>query len=416
MKYQEFMQNNNRRRSPKRVNISNIRNSGNKNKYNSSLKFGNSVNVSSGDEAGQVILDNIKDLEKKGLPVHKVVLKTFKNSFLVIFKVVVDAIEFIGGRLQMHYCGIKDQSKRNKFINSIVVGALVFLGGFCVTILNLNSENKALANQVNQLTIENEGHKKTIELEIEDNTKSSNTKENNNVKTEASSKESTKNTRKVDNSNLDELLKGIKFSKKDGDKTTNTVEIRYKDKTTNEVVTITSKAYGIFGLSTIENKKSVTDFIKYVKETDIDFYEEYFDGVDMPGTVTFDTGWYGATKTENEKFKLMQIKYVYNKYIEPTVSAVKREYGIDLMSTTALKELVFSTAYDYGKDGTLTLFKNVDITSSMSEKEIIEKVQKEKIDSLGKYTYTNDWKYTDEDRANVKSDIEKELKELLALL
>lgn len=431
MKYKEFIENNNRKKT-KRVSLATIRNnSSNKNSKHKS-KFGKFVKVSNGNQVGEVILNKIQSLEKDGFSVKKVVFKIFKEFFMVTFKVVGgatkivgDAIGFIGGKLQMHYCGIKEQSKRNKFVNSLVCGAIAFLAGFCFTVNHLSNEKEALANQVQELTVEVENNKKAIEIEIEDNTKAKTETETvnttaNDTKTEELNKSNNTNSKvksiSISTIKLDESLKDIKFAKMDGDKTTNTIDIRYKDKETNEVVKVTSKAYGIGGFSTIENKKCVTDFIKYIKEVDNDFYEEYFNGVDAPGTVTFDTGWYGATKTENEKFKLLQINYIYNKYIHPTVNAVKKEYEIDLMSTSALKEFVFATAYDYGKDGTLTLFKRANISSTMSEKEIIEKVQQEKINSLGVYTYLEDWKYTDKDRADAKSNIEKELQEFLALL
>lgn len=429
MKYKEFIENNNRKKT-KRVSLATIRrNNSSKNSKHKS-KFGKFVKVSNGNQVGEVILNKIQSLEKDGFSVKKVVFKIFKEFFMVTFKVVGgatkivgDAIGFIGGKLQMHYCGIKEQSKRNKFVNSLVCGAIAFLAGFCFTVNHLNNEKEVLANQVQELTVEVENNKKSVEIEIEDNTKP--TTETANTITKTQTEESNNNNSRAKSiatstpafvTKLDESLKDIKFTKMDGDKTTNTIDIRYKDKETNEVVKVTSKAYGIGGFSTIENKKCVTDFIKYIKEVDNDFYEEYFNGVDAPGSVTFDTGWYGATKTENEKFKLLQINYIYNKYIKPTVNAVKKEYEIDLMSTSALKEFVFATAYDYGKDGTLTLFKRAGISSTMSEKEIIEKVQQEKINSLGVYTYLEDWKYTDKDRADAKSNIEKELQEFLALL
>ena len=86
------------------------------------------------------------------------------------------------------------------------------------------------------------------------------------------------------------------------------------------------------------------------------------------------------------------------------------------MSSKALQELIFSTANQYGDKTTIALFKKAKISKDMTDKEIIEAVQKEKINSLGEYTYTDEWKYTDKDREEVKSRIEKELKQLLGLL
>ena len=112
----------------------------------------------------------------------------------------------------------------------------------------------------------------------------------------------------------------------------------------------------------------------------------------------------------------MQINYVYDKYVKPMVNSINKHYGIDLMSTKALKEFAFSTGYDYGREGTLMLFEKAGINSNMGEKEIIEKVQAEKINSLGDYTYTDEWKYTDSDRELAKSNISKELEKFLKLI
>lgn len=402
MKYKEFVENKNRKNS-KRVNFNKVTINRRINKDNN--RFEKTVEVSNGKEVGKAIFDHIKVIEKGGASVVKIVFNIFSGVIKIGFKVIGDAINFIGGNLRIVYHKLSPKKQR-LFVNSLVVGAMAFLVGFGFTVKQLNTENKALASQVQaQQESISDDKRKAVEIEINDKTKESLTKN-----------ESNTDSKSVLTKSINESFKDIEFKKMDGDKTTNVVDVRYKDKDTKEVVKISSKAYGIAGFSTVENKKCVADFIKYIKEVDFDFYEEYFDGVDAPGSVTFDTGWYSATKTEKEKFNLMQINYVYDKYINPMVDSIKNHYGIDLMSTKALKEFAFSTGYDYGREGTLMLFEKANIHSNMGEKEIIEKVQAEKINSLGNYTYTDEWKYTDSDRELAKSNISKELERLLKLI
>ena len=408
MKYKEFIENNNRRNS-KRVNFNKV--TINRRLNSSNDRFEKTVKASNGKEVGKAIFDHIKAIEKGGKSVVKIVFNIFSGVITIGFKVLGDAINFIGGNLRIVYHKLSPK-KQTLFVNSLVVGAMAFLIGFGFTIKHLNTENKSLASQVQiqqNATLENK--KKALEIEINDKTEESLTENQTNIASKSISTKARNTT-----SSINESFKDVEFKKMDGDKTTNVIDVRYKDKDTKEVVKITSKAYGIAGFSTIENKKCVTDFIKYIKEVDLDFYEEYFDGVDAPGSVTFDTGWYSANKTEKEKFNLMQINYVYNKYVNPMVESIKNSYGIDLMSTKALKEFAFSTGYDYGREGTVMLFEKANINSNMGEKEIIEKVQAEKINSLGNYTYTNEWKYTDSDRELAKSNISKELERLLKLI
>ena len=341
MKYKEFIENNNRRNS-KRVNFNKV--TVNRRINSSNDRFEKTVKASNGKEVGKAIFDHIKAIEKGGKSVVKIVFNIFSGVITIGFKVLGDAINFIGGNLRIVYHKLSPK-KQTLFVNSLVVGAMAFLIGFGFTIKHLNTENKSLASQVQiqqNATLENK--KKALEIEINDKTEESLTENQTNIASKSISTKARNTTLSIN-----ESFKDVEFKKMDGDKTTNVIDVRYKDKDTKEVVKITSKAYGIAGFSTIENKKCVTDFIKYIKEVDLDFYEEYFNGVDAPGSVTFDTGWYSANKTEKEKFNLMQINYVYNKYVNPMVESIKNSYGIDLMSTKALKEFATDCCYPHSQ-------------------------------------------------------------------
>lgn len=175
------------------------------------------------------------------------------------------------------------------------------------------------------------------------------------------------------------------------------------------------KSYGLGEFSTVEGIRYAKDFTDYLKEIDDSMYTKYFDNVGKPGTTTFTSAWQSAGRSE-KKFKDYQFNYIFITYVQPTIDAIKDEYKLDMMSSKALKEFIYSTATQYGLKGTLTLFEKAGVNSNMKDEEIIKLVQQEKINSLGVYTYTEEWKYDDKDRENVKTRSEEELEQFLKLL
>lgn len=165
--------------------------------------------------------------------------------------------------------------------------------------------------------------------------------------------------------------------------------------------------------SNANNSPTVIDFLKYVNETDNTFYSTYFtDEVGMPGTSSFNEAWKKAANAENEKFLSLQMNYLNSNLVEPTTKALKDTYKIDT-NNKAIQELVFSMATQYGKEGALYVFEQADAKKGMDSKELIELIETERINSLGNYTITNDWKYDDIDRSNWKTKLEQEKQMLL---
>lgn len=192
--------------------------------------------------------------------------------------------------------------------------------------------------------------------------------------------------------------------------------VRYK--TSSKTVTVDEvNTYGIAEFTTSEKSggKYVKNFTDYIKSVDKDFYDTYFGNVNKPGSITFTTGWQDAATEEEDKFRKLQFDYLYINYVEPTMASLEEEYKID-SDNEAIKELVYSTSIQYGLKGTLKLFKDAGIEKGMKVKDIITKVEEQKIAALGDYTYTDSWKYTDDDREEIKTKIESEEKELLNLL
>lgn len=183
---------------------------------------------------------------------------------------------------------------------------------------------------------------------------------------------------------------------------------RYKDNKGNVKVDIVC-LYGIGEFSSSPNSgtryvKNVTD---YVKSRDVEMYNKYFKDVNVPGTTTFTTGWQDAASDEKDKFLQYQFEYLYINYVNPTMDALVDKYGID-KDNDGIKEFVFSTSVQYGYKGTMAIFEKAGVKKGMPAKEIVKKVQNEKYNSVGVYTYTEEYKYDKYDRENIKGEITKE--------
>lgn len=360
-------------------------------------------------DLGKGILNVIKTLGKIGLNVVKIVFRLVKGALTAIFWVANEGVTFIAHKLQIKFLKL-DSNKQDEMVKRMVATALITTVGLGVTFIGLSNKIKTLESETAVVAMADsnmDSKSKNIEVELIEETTDD--------KSEVDSTRLAKNETQV-NSKA-EFIGTIAFESVLGEVDPGymgTTKIRYEESGEKKVKEVDT--YGLGEFTTVKGKRYAKDFTDYVKEVDSEFYNEYFDGVGKPGTTTFTTGWYNASKTEAEKFKGLQFNYIYNTYIEPTIDAIKEEYNINLMSSKALQEFIFSTANQYGKKGTLTLFEKANITSTMTEKEIIEAVQKEKIDSLGVYTYTDNWGYTDTDREGFKTRAEDELKQFLELL
>ena len=383
------------------------------------------ITAVSSKDVGKGVLGIIKNLAKIGLNVVKVVFKTVGKVVTAVFWVLDEGVTFIAYKLQIKFLKL-DSNKQDETIKKIVATALVTVVGLGVTFVGLSSKIKTLESETSVVAMASEDtslNARNIQVEFEEestdnteeNTKSIETKiaprtVDKEVATEVVKKETRINSKT-------EFIGTIAFKSAIGEVDPGymgTTNIRYEESGKRMIKEVDT--YGLGEFTTVKGKRYAKDFTDYVKEVDNEFYNEYFDGVGKPGTTTFTTGWYNASKTEAEKFKGLQFEYIYKTYIQPTVDTIKEEYNLDLMSSKASQEFIFSTANQYGKKGTLTLFEKANITSDMTEKEIIEAVQKEKINSLGVYTYTEKWGYTDKDRESFKTRAENELKQFLELL
>lgn len=394
----------------------------NKNKNKKVLEFGE-VNVTNNKDLEKGIFSIISGIAKIGFKTVKVIFKTVGKTLLIVFKYIDSGLEFVACKLQMKFHRL-ESNKQDRVVKTMVLMAFLAIFGLGVKFTGVSNANfiesasKVISIKKDSQVADN----KNIEVEfIDESTEEDNIEVANAETVKARTVDATdtnintkKDTSKIPNV---DFFGTIAFESTIGSVDPGymgTTKVRYEENGKKKIKE--TDTYGLGEFTTIEGRRYAEDFTDYIKTVDSEFYDEYFEGVGKPGTITFTTAWYSASKTESEKFKKFQFDYIYMVYIKPTVDVIEKDYNLDLMSSDALKEFIFSTVNQYKELGTLTLFEKAKISSTMSDKEIIEAVQKEKIDSLGKYTYTDEWSYTDKDREKLKARAEKELELFLELL
>lgn len=375
-------------------------------KYNEYVKSKQEEKNNRKKNGNNIIVTFFKNLPKLALIVLKTCFKIIKNVLMhtwLLLKWLVDQLlEFL--MLLNQLMTQKSEKSQKIVIGSILVIILVISSCF----MFVKHQNNELNDTINKMS-------NSIETG-NDNTKN-NTDDNNNNNTKAQKKDSSKAKKAIDNANKTDMFGTIYITDNIGSVDSGYYgkgTVRYKN---NDKIKVDScKTYGIGEFT--DNPKSGSRYVKnvtdYIKSVDSEFYNKYFSNVNGPGTVTFTTGWQNASE-ENEKFTKLQFDYLYINYVEPTMTALEKQYKID-SDNKAMKEFVFSTAVQYGYKGTLTLFDKAGIEKGMKTKEIIEKVQDEKINSLNTYTYTDGYQYSDEDRQNIKTKIQNETEEFLKLV
>lgn len=375
-------------------------------KYNEYVKSKQEEKNNRKKNGNNIIVTFFKNLPKLALIVLKTCFKIIKNILMhtwLLLKWLVDQLlEFL--MLLNQLMTQKSEKSQKIVIGSILVLILVISSCFMFVKHQNNELNDTISKMSDSIETGNDSTKNNID-------------DNNNKNTKAQKKDSSKAKKAIDNANKTDMFGTIYITDNIGSVDSGYYgkgTVRYKNN--NKIKVDSCKTYGIGEFT--DNPKSGLRYVKnvtdYIKSVDSEFYNKYFSNVNGPGTVTFTTGWQNASE-ENEKFTKLQFDYLYINYVEPTMTALEKQYKID-SDNKAMKEFVFSTAVQYGYKGTLTLFDKAGIEKGMKTKEIIEKVQDEKINSLNIYTYTDGYQYSDEDRQNIKTKIQNETEEFLKLV
>jgi GGDEF domain-containing protein len=130
------------------------------------------------------------------------------------------------------------------------------------------------------------------------------------------------------------------------------------------------KSYGLYQFSS--NIGTLKDFINNSN------FSQEFQNLNI-GSPSFDRKW--KELSENPEFVNEQTQYARNKFYSPLKDHIQSSYNIDIEQSPALKELVFSTAVQFGDNLAKKVFdealKDID---EINEKDLIDKITEVKSD------------------------------------
>ena len=360
---------------------------------------------------------NINEKQQKGIVR---VLKAIPNLAILFIKTT---FKIIGKILKMGFMFIK--WLLNEFLECLMLLNHLFttlserkqkvvIGIVCALLLLLTSYTLYTRHQNNVLNDNIATIEQSITGDNTDNNKTTTANNNNN------------NSNKTENAEIEKTLKETSNEELFGDVYFNVFVkgksdyygkgyVRYKENDEVKVSVCNTYGLGEFTDSPKSGSRYVKNVTDYIKNVDPNLYEEYFGNVNGPGTTTFTTGWQTAARKEEDKMKKYQFQYLYLTYVKNTMEDLKSKYGIDT-NNKAIKELIFATSVQYGYKGTLYIFEQAGIEKGMTTEDIVNKVEKEKINSIGNYTYTDTYKYDDQDRESMKAKIEKEQSKIINLI
>lgn len=133
-------------------------------------------------------------------------------------------------------------------------------------------------------------------------------------------------------------------------------------------------SYGISQFNT--GSGSAANFVSWLKKTNPEMASAF--GNYQAGTSNFSNAWTQTYSKYGEAFTKLQKKFTYEHFVMPLVNLAKQKTGIDYTRSTALLELVYSTAVQFGA-GNLGLSALGNVNSGMSDTDIINASYDKKI-------------------------------------
>lgn len=133
-------------------------------------------------------------------------------------------------------------------------------------------------------------------------------------------------------------------------------------------------SYGLPQFSTTTG--SADKFVNWLKQS-IPKMGKYF-GNSRAGSKEFSNAWKQVYSKYGDEFSNVQTSYAYDEFVKPLETLAKQRTGIDYTRSDALKELLYSTAIQFGS-GTLGLSALGNVNSRMSDEEIINASYDKKI-------------------------------------
>jgi hypothetical protein len=156
----------------------------------------------------------------------------------------------------------------------------------------------------------------------------------------------------------------------------------------------------------------MNNFLSYLKKADPSIYNA-FAGKTVGGS-TFDAAWKTMASKNTEKFAQLQHDYIQSSHFSPALSKVEKSTGVDVKKlSSAVQDVLWSTAVQHGSGGAAKVFKNAGVTPGMSDKEIIIRVYAERAKDNGKKYFASS---SDSIRKGVVNRFKTELQDALKLL
>ena len=138
-----------------------------------------------------------------------------------------------------------------------------------------------------------------------------------------------------------------------------------------------------YGVSQFSSKVGSADkFISWLKQTNPNMANAFKNY--KAGTTEFSNAWKQTFSNYGEDFTNVQKQYTYDNYVKPLAELAKQKTGVDYTRSTALQELLYSTAIQFGS-GSLGLSALGNVSAGMSDADIINASYDNKISNYKNY-------------------------------
>ena len=166
-------------------------------------------------------------------------------------------------------------------------------------------------------------------------------------------------------------------------------------------------SYGISQFNT--GSGSADSFVAWLKGVNSEMGKNF--GNYKAGTSGFTNAWKKTFSEYGDAFTKLQKQYTYEKFAKPLAELAKQKTGIDYTRSTALRELIYSTAVQFG-GGSLGLRALGNVSSGMSDRDIVNASYDKKISNYKNFFKSS----TSAVQEGVKKRFINERNDVLALL
>lgn len=138
-----------------------------------------------------------------------------------------------------------------------------------------------------------------------------------------------------------------------------------------------------YGVSQFSSKVGSADnFVSWLKNNNPTMASAFKNH--KAGTNEFSNAWKQTFANYGDDFTKLQKQYTFESYVKPLADLAKKKTGIDYTRSTALKELLYSTAIQFGASS-LGLSALGNVSPNMTDEEIINASYDKKISNYKNY-------------------------------